>query len=293
VAFDDPNGLYNTSMAINGNIAGIARIGSPGAYAYAVTGPFGTTPAGANSPGNRPITFVSWSNSARFANWMSNGQPTGAQGPTTTENGAYNLNNVTSGVAPVFNETNPNTGAVPLYRIPTEDQWYKAAYYKGGSTNAGYWDYATQSDTAPGNTIGSGANQANYFAGGYSVTRSVSYSSSQNYLTDVGAFTNSQSAYGTFDQTGNVFEWNDLTGAADSSRGHRGGAWDYVGFQLSSDRSSASLSHTQATLGFRLASPVPEPSTWVMGLAGIACAAWGLRRKRSLTGERPPSTSRA
>ena len=24
----------------------------------------------------------------------------------------------------------------------TEDQWYKAAYYKGGSTNAGYWDYA-------------------------------------------------------------------------------------------------------------------------------------------------------
>jgi hypothetical protein len=40
-----------------------------------------------------------------------------------------------------------NSGAT--YYIPTENQWYKAACYKGGSTNASYWDYGTQSDTAP------------------------------------------------------------------------------------------------------------------------------------------------
>ena len=35
------------------------------------------------------------------------------------------------------------------FYLPTADQWYKAAYYKGGGTSAGYWDYATQSDSAP------------------------------------------------------------------------------------------------------------------------------------------------
>jgi len=35
-------------------------------------------------------------------------------------------------------------------------------------------------------------------------------------------------------------------------------------------------------IGFRLASPVavPEPSTWVMGLAGIACGGWQMWRRR-------------
>jgi hypothetical protein len=36
------------------------------------------------------------------------------------------------------------------------------------------------------------------------------------------------------------------------------------------------------SFGFRLASPVavPEPSTWVMGLAGIACGGWQMWRRR-------------
>jgi hypothetical protein len=66
----------------------------------------------------------------------------GATGISSMETGAYTLNNATSGTAPTV-----NSGAT--FYIPTEDQWYKAAYYKGGSTNAGYWDYATQSDTGP------------------------------------------------------------------------------------------------------------------------------------------------
>jgi hypothetical protein len=172
----------------------------------------------------------------------------------------------------------PAVNAGAKFYIPTEDQWYKAAYYKGGGINAGYWAYATQSDTAPGNAIGNAANQANYYAGDYAVTQSSSYSSSQNYLTDVGAFTNSASYYGTFDQTGNVSEWND--------QGLRGGGWggyDAIGVSSSFRLPTLGGDDDGIGIGFRLAAPVavPEPSTWVMGLAGIACAAWATRRRRA------------
>ena len=271
-AKSDPYSLYNTNMATNLNSAGISRAGSSGAYTYSVIGPSGVTPAGASSPGNRPMAFVRWFDAARFANWMHNGQGSGS-----TETGAYTLAGATSGTAPAR-----NPGA--QFYIPTEDQWYKAAYYKGGGTNAGYWDYATQSDSAPGNTIGSGANQANYYVANWAVTQSSSYSDSQNYLTDVGAFTGSPSAYGTFDQSGNVWELNDLTGAAGSSRGYRGGDWNSNSeLSLSSSwRETGAPTIAGSGLGFRLASPVavPEPSTWAMGLAGIACAGWGGYRRR-------------
>ena len=83
------------------------------------------------------------------------------------------------------------------FYIPNENEWYKAAYYSpnyGGVGVPGYYAYATQSDSAPGGSIGSAANQANYVTGiGYSVTQDSNYDPNQNYLTDVGAFTNSLS----------------------------------------------------------------------------------------------------
>ena len=286
VAKTDTYSLYNASMGTVLYIAGISRTGTSGAYTYSAIAPSGTTPAGASSPGNRPITFVSWWDSARFSNWMANGQPTGAQSSTTTENGAYNLANWTSGTAPARNVTNPNTGATPTYVIPTENESYKAAYYSPvlNSGSGGYYTYATQSNTAPGNVIGNTANQANYYNGVFSVTQSASFSSSQNYLTDVGAFTNSASFYGTFDQSGNVTQWNDLTGAAGSSRGFRGGDWgDGGAFDMSSSgRYSVDPSLEAPGVGFRLAAPVavPEPSTCAMALAGLACGGYSLFRRR-------------
>jgi formylglycine-generating enzyme required for sulfatase activity len=263
VAASDPYSLYSTFMASNLNIAGISRSGSSGSYTYSVMS------NGGNSA-NRPITYVSWFDAARFANWMQNGQGSGS-----TETGAYTLvGGQTSGTAPEKNSD-------AQFYIPTENQWYKAAYYKGGGTNAGYWDYATQSDTAPGNTIGSGANQANYNNGVYAVTQSSSASSSQNYLTDVGAFTNSASAYGTFDQSGNVWEWNDLTGIAGSLRGRRGGRWASADFTLaSSSRGTYDPSIENDSIGFRLVAPVPEPSTYAMALAGLACGGYFVLRRR-------------
>jgi len=145
----NPNGIYNASMATDLNIAGISYTsGASAGSKYAVISNGGDS-------SNRPITYVSWFDAARFANWMTNGQGAGS-----TETGAYTLGNATTGPAVAV-----NPGAA--FYIPTNDEWYKAAYFSpnyGGVGVAGYTDYATQSDTpsAPGNIIGSTANQANY-----------------------------------------------------------------------------------------------------------------------------------
>ena len=279
VAADDTYSLYKPSMETIANIKGISQTGGSGSYTYSVLG-----------SANRPITVVSWWDSARFSNWMANGQPTGAQSSTTTENGAYNVNGAISGNAVAKNATNPNTSAAPTFYVPTENEWYKAAYYsptlKSGA--GGYYAYATQSNTAPGNIVGSLANQANYTAGGlYSVTQSSVFDLSQNYLTDVGAFTNSGSFYGTFDQSGNVFQWNDLDGAPGSSRGLRGGDWSNSVFYVSS---SDSFSYDPASepinVGFRLASPVsgsavPEiDPNGLSAVLGLLAAGLGLLERR-------------
>jgi formylglycine-generating enzyme required for sulfatase activity len=172
-----------------------------------------------------------------------------------------------------------------MWFLPSEDQAYKAAYFKGGGTDAGYWVYPTQSNNNPGNVVGGAANQANYNNGVYSVTQSFDLSNTQNYLTDVGAFSDSASAYGTFDQGGNVWEWNDAV--IDSSRGLRGGSWDsFLGTELqSSHRDEGVPSFESNLVGFRLASvpelSIPEPSTYaLLAVAAVGCGAHLLRRRK-------------
>ena len=104
------------------------------------------------SKARKPISRASWYDAARFVNWLCNGKPLGKQNKNTTEDGAYTL----SGIVRPQNNTNikrniinPNTGLPPTYWLPSENEWHKAAYYKGGSTDAGYWTFATQSDISP------------------------------------------------------------------------------------------------------------------------------------------------
>lgn len=256
VAKVDTYGLYNTSMRSDLNSAGIIRSGVSGSFTYTAMN------NGGNSA-NRPIAYVTWFNAARFANWMSNGKPSGRQTSATTENGAYALNGAVSGVAVTKNSINLNTGARPTYYLPLENEWYKAAYYNPTLNNGagGYYLYATKTSANPGNTIGSQFNQANYFKAngtGFSVTRSLTFAyATQNYLTDVGVFSGSPSYYGTYDQNGNVDQWNDLDGSASLFRGLRGGFY----FGGLSPMKSTLFAKSIATNsynggGFRLASPV-------------------------------------
>jgi len=260
----NPNSIYNTNMGSNTRGGISFTSGATSGSKYSVK----------TNMSDKPVNFVSWFDAARVSNWLMNG----ATGTSSMETGAYTLNNATSGSAPAV-----NPGAT--FYVPTEDQQYKAAYYKGGSTNAGYWNYATQSDTAPtpvtaGETgIGSAGNTGNFA----NYNMAADWNSQNGNVTTVGT-NGDPSAYGAFDMSGNIFEWNDLTGAAGSSRGLRGGSWLFTNpIDLSSSGSdSAGPSIEGNIIGFRLASPVavPEPSTWVMGLAGLACGGYSLFRRR-------------
>src|SRR5262249_23703270 len=115
VGATDTYGLYHPSMAADLDVAGISQNGSPGGYTYGVIG----------SP-DHPITWVSWGDAARFANWLNNGQPIGAQDTGTTEDGAYTLNGANTDAA--LMAVSRNVGA--KWFIPTENEWYKEAYYQ-------------------------------------------------------------------------------------------------------------------------------------------------------------------
>lgn len=225
----DSYGLYNSEMSSYG----ITQSGSSGNYTYSVT----------TALANRPVVYVSWFDAARFANWMMNGQ-----GNSNTENGAYTLNGATSGIILA------NAGA-QVY-IPTEDEWYKAAYYD--STNSSYWIYPNGSNSIT-------AGDANYFNNGF-------FSS-----TDVGSYVDDASPVGTFDQGGNVFEWNDAVNS-ESKRGLRGGGWShYEDLLASSTRVIYDPLDESNNVGFRLSS-IPEPSSLIFG--GITLLGCCLRRKR-------------
>ncbi|GEM_PF-576073 len=188
----DPYGLYNTAMAAGCNIqrTGGGTVANP--YIYTV----------ADDWANRPVNYVSFLDACRFANWLGNGQ-----GDGNTEDGAYTLWGYTG-----WNDRRYDGGYIyrndcAKWAVTSEDEWYKAAYYKAGGIAAGYWDYPTQSDISmtPSNDLvnpdpGNNANfsdQAGYTVG------------APYYRTNVGEFVNSESAYGTFDQGGNVWEWNE------------------------------------------------------------------------------------
>jgi sulfatase modifying factor 1 len=283
VASTDAFGLYNVSMATDQNVAGISQSGATGNYVYSAIGPFGAVQIPQATAANRPVTYVSWFDAARFANWMANGQPLGPPGPTTTEDGAYAISG--TAIAPARNAINPNTGLPPTYWIPSENEWYKAAYFSPllNSGLGGYYAFATQSDAQPGNVVGSGSNQANCISDtGWPITQ-ASYEPTQNYLTDVGVFTASASHYGTYDQSGGVSQWNDLSGASGPTRGFRNGGWlKPASWQSSSYREQLGPTEEWGFIGFRLASPVPvpEPATCVTALAGLACGGYSMWRRR-------------
>jgi formylglycine-generating enzyme len=269
VAKADPYGLYNSRMATDMPTIRIARSGSPGSYSYSVAGSYG---AGANCPAF-DITF---GDAARFCNWLQNGQPVGiltgdpTQDATFTEGGAYSINGATSQAA--LYALNRNAGA--RYWIPSLNEWFKAAYYKGGSTNAGYWTYPTKSDSSPSNVLAStGTN--NDACGIYIEPLPPnnaywSYSDPVNHLTPVGAFAASPGPYGTFDMGGDVMQWNESKNSSSSGRGLYGGRWWFPTFGTQ-DRAHADASNppqeTVSDAGFRIAT-IPEPSSAAILLAG-------------------------
>ena len=247
----NPNSIYNASMGSDAR-GGISFTGGAAAGSkYAVK----------TNMGNKPVNYVTWFDAARVSNWLHNG----ATSVSDMETGAYNLNNATSGNAVAM-----IAGA--RFFIPSENQWYKAAYYKGGSTTAGYWEYGTQSNTLPTSVTANGTGDGSAGSSGNSANynRGADWNGQDGNVTTVG--TNGlSSAYDAFDMTGNVWEWNDLDRSSFSFRGVRGGGWGGNSSDLSSSsRHDTGPSLEPGSIGFRVASlssdaVVPEPSRMVIG----------------------------
>jgi len=263
VAKNDPNGLYNTSMNVVNNAQGanIIRTNSAPNYSYSVAADWA----------NRPVNFVSFWDAARFVNWLHNDQPTGAQGPGTTEAGAY-IN--------IDNEATFARQPGAKFWIPTGNEWHKAAYHnKSAGLAASYFDYPTGTNVQPTRditeTVNPG-NNANYFR------NATLLIGAPYYRTPVGEFELSDSPYGTFDQGGNVWEWNETVVGA--GRGIRGGSYnavlEEVVLKASYFTNSIAPVGELFQLGFRVAA-VPEPATIVLfGLAGIGLVAVRARSRR-------------
>jgi len=280
VAATDTYSLYHPRMDYDADPSregcNIKRQGVSGSYTYSV----------APDWANRPVNYVSWADAARFANWMHNGQPTGAQDLTTTEDGAYFLDGIHE------NNDDDLEGVLrepdATWAIAAEDEWYKAAYHMNDGVTGNYWRNPTGSnggvsnqlvDPDPGNTATcSGTIGAPY------------------YRTEGGDHENSASPYGTFDQGGNVMEFTEAVPTSDIRR-IRGGSWAMGCSQVSSSQVDDVMHSSDQfnDLGFRVVTlaepsqPVPVPALSDRGLLALLlclsfAGAIALRPRRSSSG---------
>ena len=193
----------------------------------------------------QPTNYVSWYEAAQFCNYLTSGDKS---------LGAYQLGTDESIV--IDREAAISDYGI-IYVLPTEDEWYKAAYYTG----SGYSLYANGTDSVPGHL------DTNYYEGTDSI----------HWIVGTGIMEQND----TFDMMGNLWEWNEtLIG---DERGVRGGSYADSGVpgpddgsNLASDyRNDYHPSNEYSDTGFRIAS-VPEPCTLLfLGLGGLV-----LRRRK-------------
>jgi formylglycine-generating enzyme required for sulfatase activity len=272
----DPHELFNT------RIREIVRGGSAGSFAYEVE----------TGVEDRPARFIDFFDALRYANWLQNGQPTGLQDETTTEDGAYTL----LGTNPL--DVVRNEGAT--FFVPSEDEWYKAAFWDPFEQD--YWDFATGFNPQCADTGGDcppvpepppgGADRvsANYCP---DLPQTISCppgwpdTAGPGDTSDAGAYVFSPSPFGTFDQSGNLAELTEGVNVDDDpndgtfgieTRVMRGGTWNR-GVNDISSHSRVPFDPNNQLLGnvtLRVAT-VPEPGA---GRVGILCVVVGLARWR-------------
>jgi formylglycine-generating enzyme required for sulfatase activity len=226
--------------------------------------------------GSQPAADISWYEAAAFVNWLNTSTGKTAAYDLAWDGSAWSMNLWSSGDAWQLGGENLYRNKDAFYFLPSENEWYKAAYYNPGGSN--YFLYPTGSDTAP-TAVASGTNAGTAVYDGVASFPAI--------VDSAGGL----SPYGTMGQGGNVFEWNESAFDGSNSlssedRAFRGGGWDFSeGFLRSSSRFLGGVAGEVGSIGFRVASvpgaAVPEPGTWAAAvlLAGAAgYVRWRRRR---------------
>ena len=228
----DPNSLWDGGMHIT-------REGEPGSYIY-------TVQAGWEK---RPVYFTATVDAYRYANWLNNG----GLDYSDTETGAYTLTGYDT-----VSARNPNAD----YFLPSENEWYKAAYYdptKDGT--GGYWLYPNRTSTATLLHYGAPFDQ-------YSLCFLPATGPGASDVCDEDISPEASSYYGTYNQAGSVWEWNELaTGGNSGSRPRRsGGSWGNNEARIAASvRADNAIGNGGSSInqGFRVARVVRPRTTFV------------------------------
>ncbi|WP_026610392.1 formylglycine-generating enzyme family protein [Methylocaldum szegediense] len=191
-----------------------------------------------------PVTFVSWFDAIRYANWLHFGRPNSGHSVLgTTEGnatvGAYD----TSELERLGNSANIRRNVNALYWIPNCNEWIKAGFYDYARQD--YWEFATGSDKKPSASAPTDRfNSANFY--------SERWAAPFPHLTEVGSYSGSGSSFGTFDQAGNAMEWvEDRNGSGRMALG--GSLVMYESALRRTYRDSEMPDQKLATFGFRVA----------------------------------------
>ena len=220
--------------------------------------PSGLTSGGS---GDNPAANMTWHVAAQYANWLTS---------SNVNVGAYTIS---AGKVTAIDRSYRN-GAGQLYLLPTEDEWYRAAYFTGSD----YSDYANGTSTLPGK--GTDANYEDALGSAWAV--------------DDGA----DEQNGTVNMMGNVFEWLETSVGGDSTVDGsdmvlRGGAFNVPGDRLSrgvrvdgSDNiDTLQNNQSDISVGMRIVA-IPEPGTIsLMSLSTISLFLTRNIRRRKLLGK--------
>jgi formylglycine-generating enzyme required for sulfatase activity len=221
--------------------------------------------------GDQPAANITWYEAAAFVNWMNTSKGLQAAYNLSWSGSAWSMSLWSSTDAWTLGGTNLFRHKEAYYFLPSENEWYKAAYYNPAGTN--YSLYPTASSTAP-TAVASGtdANTAVY----------NSVASSPAAVTNAGGL----SFYGTMGQGGNVAEFTESAfdgnnSSPTESRAFRGGRYNAIASDMANTSRGQIAPNLQInTYGFHVAS-IPEPSTYALLLMAGAGALYALKRRKS------------
>ncbi len=215
-----------------------ARVGSPSA----------------SYTGLQPVGGVRWTSAAKFANWLTSGDALV---------GAYQFNEAGS-VLLGTDRSSALTSYDQVYVLPTFNEWYKAAWFNPNVASLAYELFSIDDD---GNLV---SGELTVGAGGANV---------DNHMSAPWAVgTGGAELNGTFDMTGNVWEWTEEV--AGGSAFIMGGAWGSTVDAVESGQRGPSVNVVgrDPTIGFRMV-VIPEPAS---GLLMVLLGGAGLFVRRLL-----------